>query len=121
MQRYAFDLSGSHRTFWELFLGFGDIIGAQIAAQAVLMWMLSTWERKNPGSTFWVISLLITLNAVTLAFTERYIFIFPVVILIFVVILLICAAVGSWRDRGSHFGLFDFSKSNDRRRDQQST
>jgi hypothetical protein len=40
MKSAPFDVMGSSRTYWDFYVGFGAILGAYLAVQAVVLWLL---------------------------------------------------------------------------------
>jgi hypothetical protein len=47
MQKVHFLAFGSDRTYWDFYQGFGYAIGGLLAAQALLLWLLSTETRRG--------------------------------------------------------------------------
>lgn len=86
-----FDLAGSDRSYWEIYLGFGLIIGVFYIVQTAILWLLPRLEDRKP------ILLSLTIgNAAILALLARYLFIIPQLMQAAIVMLLLLAA---WRMR----------------------
>lgn len=79
MKSVQFDVLGSRRTYWELFLAAGYTVGALYAFAAVLAWQLGSMSdetRSRLRLTAWAFALAF---AVITALSLRYLFVAPVV------------------------------------------
>jgi hypothetical protein len=93
MRTIHFDVQGSSRTYWDLFLAAGFSVGVFYLFAAVLAWQLA----GLPAETLAVMRL--TRWALALCFAAitvvclRYLFVFPVV---FSVVITVCLTAAAW-------------------------
>ncbi len=77
MQGAAFDLAGTPRNYWQLYMGFGLIVGVLLALQAVTLWLLADQEKRRPGEATAMIAVWLVGNLIMLGLDWRYLFIVP--------------------------------------------
>ena len=96
MRSIQFDIMGSTRSYWELFLGFGLFFSVFLVFAAVLAWQLGDLPRQTLAvmrGTAW--ALVACFAAVTIV-CFRYAFIVPV---IFSTVILLCLTAAAWLSR----------------------
>ena len=93
MRSSSFDVQGSSRTYWDLFLAAGFSVGVFYLFSAVLAWQLA----GLPAGTLadmriiaWAFALCFA--AITLV-SWRYLFLFPIV---FSLVVTVCLSAGAW-------------------------
>ncbi|WP_372786723.1 hypothetical protein [Phenylobacterium sp.] len=79
MEAAPFDLAGSTRTYWDLYVGFGLIISALMLAQAAVLWWLAGQESRHPGESRGLVAVLFLANLAVLGLDWRYLFGAPLV------------------------------------------
>jgi Sec-independent protein secretion pathway component TatC len=93
MQSIRFDLMGSSRTYWELFVAFGLLFSVFLVFAAVLAWQLGGLPDQTLSrlrGTAW--AFIICFAAVTIV-CLRYAFILPIV---FSILILFCLTAAAW-------------------------
>jgi hypothetical protein len=93
MRSIHFDVQGSSRTYWDLFLAAGFSVGAFYLFAAVLAWQLGRLPAETLAAmrvTTWAFALCFA--AIT-AVSWRYLFILPVA---FSGLISICLTAGAW-------------------------
>lgn len=93
MRSMHFDLMGSSRTYWDLFVGFGLFLSVFLVFTAVLTWQLGGLPRQTLAllrGTAW--ALVICFAAVTIV-CLKYAFIVPIV---FSILILLCLTAAAW-------------------------
>jgi hypothetical protein len=93
MRSSHFDIVGTSRTYWELFVGFGFFFSVFLVFAAVLAWQLSNLPRQTLAimrGASWALAL--SFAAVTVV-GIRYAFIVP---LVFSIVIFFCLTVAAW-------------------------
>jgi hypothetical protein len=93
MRSMHFDLMGSSRTYWDLFVGFGLFLSVFLVFTAVLTWQLGGLPRQTLvllRGTVW--ALVICFAAVTIV-CLKYAFIVPI---FFSILILLCLTAAAW-------------------------
>jgi len=93
MRSIHFDLMGSSRTYWDLFVGFGLLFSVFLVFTAILAWQLGGLPAQTSSlmrGTAW--GLVICFAAVTIV-CFRYAFIIPSV---FSILILLCLTAAAW-------------------------
>jgi hypothetical protein len=80
MEAAPFDLAGSMRTYWDVYVGFGLTISAMMCGQAVVLWLLAQQETRHPGESRPLLAVLFLSNLAVVALSWRYLFIAPQVV-----------------------------------------
>lgn len=96
MRSVHFDLIGTSRSYWELFVGFGLLFSVFLVFIAILAWQMSRLPPQmltQMRGTAW--ALVICFAAVTIV-NLRYAFLFPIG---FSVLVLLCLAGAAWTAR----------------------
>jgi len=93
MQSIHFDVQGSSRTYWDLFVAAGFSVGVFYLFAAILAWQLGGLPGTTLAlmrSTAWAFAL--SFAAITVV-SWRYLFIIPIV---FSVVITLCLIVAAW-------------------------
>jgi hypothetical protein len=93
MQSIHFDVQGSNRTYWDLFLAAGFSVGVFYLFAAILAWQLAGLPASTLAlmrGTAWAFA--VCFAAITVV-SWRYLFILPVV---FSVVITLCLAAAAW-------------------------
>jgi hypothetical protein len=93
MRSIHFDLQGSNRTYWDLFVGDGLSVGVLLLFAAILAWQLGGFPSETLArmrSTAWAFALCFA--AITVL-SWRYLFIIPVV---FSIAITACLTAAAW-------------------------
>jgi hypothetical protein len=93
MRSMHFDLMGSSRTYWDLFVGFGLFLSVFLVFTAVLTWQLGGLPHQTLAllrGTAW--ALVICFAAITIV-CLKYAFIVPIV---FSILILLCLTAAAW-------------------------
>jgi hypothetical protein len=93
MRSVHFDLMGSSRTYWDLFVGFGLFLSVFLVFTAVLAWQLGGLPHQTLAllrGTAW--ALVICFAAITIV-CLKYAFIVPIV---FSILILLCLTAAAW-------------------------
>jgi len=93
MRSIHFDLMGTSRSYWELFVGFGLFFSVYLLFAAVVAWQLAAMPPQGLAAmrgTAW--ALVVCQAAVTIV-CLKYAFIVP---LIFSTLILVCVTVAAW-------------------------
>ena len=93
MRSIHFDVQGSNRTYWELFLAAGFSVGVFYLFAAVLAWQLGSLPPATLAllrGTAWAFALCFA--AITVV-SWRYLFILPIA---FSVVITLCLAAAAW-------------------------
>ena len=93
MRSSRFDVQGSSRTYWDLFLAAGFSVGVFYVFSAVLAWQLARLPAGTLADmrvTAWAFALCFA--AITLV-SCLYLFVFPIV---FSVLVTVCLSAGAW-------------------------
>jgi hypothetical protein len=93
MRSMHFDLMGSSRTYWDLFVGFGLFLSVFLVFTAVLAWQLAGLPHQTLAllrGTAW--ALVICFAVVTIV-CLKYAFIVPTV---FSILILLCLTAAAW-------------------------
>ncbi|HEX3364813.1 LIC_13387 family protein [Phenylobacterium sp.] len=80
MEAAPFDLGGSVRTYWDVYVGFGLVISALMLAQAGVLWLLARQDRRHPGEGRAFVAVLFLSNLATLGLDWRYLFAAPQIV-----------------------------------------
>ena len=97
MRSMRFDVMGSSRTYWDLFLAAGLSVGVLYLFSALLAWQLASLRPEALASlrvTLWAFALCF---AVITVVGWRYLFILPIV---FSAVITACLAAAAWRSAG---------------------
>jgi hypothetical protein len=93
MRSVQFDIMGSHRTYWNFFVGFGFLFSIFLVFSAVLTWQLGGLSHQSLAAirvTAW--TLVVCFAAVAIV-SLQYTFIIPTV---FSGLISLCLAVAAW-------------------------
>lgn len=77
MRSFAFDVSGSRRTYADFYIGFGVYIGVLLVAKAVVLWQLASLARAHPSAARPMVLTLAVAAVAGAIVCWRYIFIIP--------------------------------------------
>lgn len=77
MQSVTFDISGTPRTYWSFYEGFGLSLSVLMIGQAVLLWQIAPLVEKGVAGTRMIVWMQLACVAVTSAVVAHYIFIVP--------------------------------------------
>ena len=93
MRSIHFDVQGSSRTYWDLFVAAGLSVGVFYLFAAILAWQLASLPAETLALmrvTLWAFALSFAANAVV---TLKYLFIVPIV---FSIVITGCLIVAAW-------------------------
>ena len=93
MRSSHFDIQGSSRTYWDLFVAAGFSVGVLYLFAAVLAWQLGGLPSETLATmriTVWVFALCFAAIAVL---SWRYLFVVP---LVFSIVITVCLTAAAW-------------------------
>ena len=93
MRSIHFDVQGSSRTYWDLFVAAGFSVGVLYLFAAVLAWQLGGLPSETLATmriTVWVFALCFAAIAVL---SWRYLFVVP---LVFSIVITVCLTAAAW-------------------------
>jgi hypothetical protein len=96
MKSYRFEVFGSMRTYWDLYLGFGLTISVLLLLEAGVLWWLARLAAKAPEQARPFIGMFLLANAAQLALVLRFFFLPPIVL---TVANTLCLALALWVSR----------------------
>jgi hypothetical protein len=79
MESTAFNLGGSIRTYWDVYLGFGLSISALLLGQTLVLWLLARADAQRPGENRGIIAAMLLGNVLMIVVSTRYLFVAPVI------------------------------------------
>ena len=94
MRSIHFDVQGSSRTYWDLFVAAGFVVGVLYLFAAILAWQLGGLPPETLAAlrvTVWAFAL--SFAAITVV-SWIYLFILPVA---FSIVITVCLTAGAWR------------------------
>lgn len=86
------------RTYLELYLGFGLIIGVLLLSQAVVLWQVAPVVRIDPGRGRWLIASFFVASMANAVLSWMYIFAVPA---LFAAVIAVCLGVAFVLSRDS--------------------
>jgi signal transduction histidine kinase len=95
MKAYRFDVTGSSRTYWDFYLGFGLIIGVHLLVQTVALWHLGTMAKRDASSVRLLIGLFGLALVANAILAWRFFFAVPLMLAIAIAICLGLAFVSA--------------------------
>ena len=99
MKFMHFNVNGSDRTYWQLFVGFGLFVTVLMVFAAIVAWQLGSLPAETLARMRMVTwGFVICMGAVTWL-SWHYFFVIPV---IFSIAILLCLTVAAWRSGGSY-------------------
>jgi hypothetical protein len=97
MQAHAFDFSGQHRTYWDLYQGYALLAAGACLVEAVLLWLLVGLARAAPERLRGIVVVLVVANLAHLAMMLRSFFPLPAVFDGLIVLILLAALLPARR------------------------
>jgi len=95
MKSVNFDVTGSRRSYWDFYFGFGVDISVYMFAQAAFLWLLATLAKTQPASVRPFVVVLLASYAVNAFVAWRYFFVIPLVMSVAMVACLALALLAS--------------------------
>jgi hypothetical protein len=80
MKSHPMHIMGFDRTFMDFYVGFGLMLGVYLLAQALLLWMLAGFARRDPARARQVAAVFFILNLAQTAIAGAYLFTIPLVL-----------------------------------------
>jgi hypothetical protein len=80
MKSHDMHVMGFDRTFMDFYVGFGLILGANLLAEAVLLWMLADLVGSEPSKTRRITTVFLVMNVAITALSGIYLFTAPLVL-----------------------------------------
>ncbi|MBL8019209.1 MAG: hypothetical protein JNM27_06070 [Leptospirales bacterium] len=88
MKLHSFDVSGSTRTYWDFYQGFGIIISVYLLGHTVALWLMSNLARANYGLARPFLALFLIETIVRSYLSWKFFFVVPLAMGIILAILL---------------------------------
>jgi len=79
MKGHSFDVVGSIRTYWDLYIGFGLAISLFQLLQAVVLWQLAGIARVNGAGVRPIIAVFFIAYVINALLALKFLFVIPVV------------------------------------------
>ncbi len=79
MQSHSFDFSGSVRSYWDLYFGYGLLAALNCLIEAVLFWQLATLAARSLRDIRPIIALFTAANLAYAAMVLKFFFFVPLV------------------------------------------
>lgn len=98
MRSFHFDASGSSRSYWDFYMGFGVIIGIYFLLQAVMLWQIAAITRAQPRRARPLVTSFFVAVVLTAGVCWRFIFMVPVLFAVVIAACLAAALVAMGRD-----------------------
>jgi hypothetical protein len=99
MKSYRFDVTGSTRTYWDFYLGFGLIIAVHLLVQTVALWHLGTMVKRDATSVRPLIALFGLALVANAILVWRFFFAVPLAMAVTIAICLGLAFVSARTSR----------------------
>jgi hypothetical protein len=96
MKSVRFDVSGSIRTYWDFYQGFGLMVSVFLLLESVLLWLLAGLARNEPARVMPFIVAFLVANVVQLALVILFFFLPPLVL---GVATTLCLGLAAWAAR----------------------
>ena len=100
MRSFHFDASGTSRSYWDFYVGFGFIISIYFLLQGVLLWQIAAIARVEPARTRPLITSFFMGVVLTAVVCWKFIFMVPVIFAVTIAACLGVAFVAAGRDAG---------------------
>ena len=88
MKSVRFDVMGSSRTYWDFYVGFGAVISAYLAVQAVTLWQLGTLAKDNLNAVRPMVAAFLLAFVVNAILVWVFFFVVPLILAIAIVVCL---------------------------------
>ena len=98
MKIIDFEFMGEHSTYWNLYYGWGLLVGLLLFTLAAILWLLSDLVRLAPKRLGIVAGLLSAVSAVGAYISFRYFYVPPLVSYVAICLILLTVAVRLLRD-----------------------
>ncbi len=79
MRDHVFNFSGAHRSYWQMYFGYGLLAAGVCFVEAALLWLIAPLARTDAPRLGLVVSLLIIANAAHAAIIALFFFYPPLV------------------------------------------
>jgi hypothetical protein len=81
MKAHSMHVMGFDRTMMDFYQGFGLVLGVNLLAEAVILWLLADLARSDPTRARRMAAVLLVMNAAATALAGAYLFTAPLVLL----------------------------------------
>lgn len=98
MRSFRFDASGSSRSYWDFYMGFGLIISIYFLLQGVLLWQIAAIARAQPRRVLPLVTSFVLAVVLTAVVCWRFIFMVPVLFAVVIAVCLGAALAAMGRD-----------------------
>jgi len=96
MRSFRFDVSGTVRTYWDFYQGFGLTVSVFMLLESVLLWLLAGLARNEPVRVRPFVLAFLVANVAQLALVVRFFFLPPLVLSVANTLCLALAAWTTW-------------------------
>jgi hypothetical protein len=79
MKQYAFDFSGAHRSYWDLYFGYALLAAGACLAEAALLWLVAPMAYEAPQRLRRLVLLIVLANVAHALMVVRFFFFVPMV------------------------------------------
>ena len=93
MRSFHFDVSGSSRTYWDFYLGFGLTLSVFQLLESVVLWLLAGLAADAPARARPFVLAFLVANVLQLVLVLRFFFLPPIVLS---VALTLCLGLAAW-------------------------
>jgi hypothetical protein len=80
MQAHSMHVMGFERTMMDFYSGFGLILGVNLLAEAVVLWLLADLASSDPTRARRIAGVFLVMNIATTVFAAAYLFTAPLVL-----------------------------------------
>lgn len=80
MKAHSMHVMGFDRTMMDFYEGFGLVLGVNLLAEAVILWLLADLARSDPTRARRMAAVLLVMNAAATALAGAYLFTAPLVL-----------------------------------------
>jgi hypothetical protein len=79
MKQYAFNFSGAHRSYWDLYFGYALLAAGACLVEAALLWLLAPMASALPERLRRIVVLIALANVAHILMVLRFFFFVPIV------------------------------------------
>lgn len=80
MKAHSMHVMGFDRTMMDFYGGFGLILGVNLLAEAVILWLVANLAERDPTRARGITAVLLVMNAATTVLAAAYLFTAPLVL-----------------------------------------
>ena len=88
MRTHVFNFAGAHRSYWQMYFGYGLLAAGVCFVEAALLWLIAPMAGTDARRLAWITGLLIVANLAHAAIIATYFFYPPLVADVVVALLL---------------------------------